>query len=43
VKQGFAKHFHNLHLELAKAKNHGYNEPKELYHEKVKIPNRLKK
>jgi hypothetical protein len=26
----------------ARAKNHGYIELKDLYHDKVKIPNRLK-
>jgi len=43
VRQGFVEHFQNLNLELAKAKDHGDFEPKDLYHEKVKIPNRLKK
>jgi ribosome modulation factor len=26
VRQGFTKHFQNLNLELARAKNYGYNE-----------------
>jgi hypothetical protein len=31
-----------LNPKPAKVENHGYNEPQELYHERVKIPNRLK-
>jgi hypothetical protein len=42
VKQGFVKHFQNLNLEHARTKNHGYCELEELYHEKVKIPNRFR-
>jgi hypothetical protein len=41
VRQGFVEHFQNLNLELVRANNHGYSEPKELYHEKVIIPDRL--
>jgi hypothetical protein len=43
VRQGFAKHFQNLNLKPSRAEKHGYNEPKELYHERVKIPNKLRK
>jgi len=43
VGQGFAKHFQNLNLEPIRTKNHGHVELKDLYHEKVKIPNRLTK
>ncbi len=42
VKQIFAKHFQNLNLEPTKTKNHGYSELEELYHERVKIPNRFR-
>jgi hypothetical protein len=31
-----------LNPKLARGKNHGYNEPEELYREKVKIPDRLR-
>jgi hypothetical protein len=41
VKQGFAKHFQNLNLKPTRVNNHGYNDPKELYHEKVRIPYRF--
>jgi hypothetical protein len=39
VSRGFVEHFQNLNLELAK--DHGDFEPKDLYHEKLRIPNRL--
>ncbi len=42
VKQGFVEHFQNLNLELARVGNHGHIEPKDLYHERVKIPNKFK-
>ncbi len=42
VKQGFAEHFQNLNLKLARIKSHGHIEPEDLYHEKVKIPNRFR-
>ncbi len=42
MKQGFAEHFQNLNLELARIKNQGHIEPEDLYHEKVKIPNKFK-
>jgi hypothetical protein len=42
VRQGFAKHFQNLNPKLARAKDHGDFEPKDLYHERVKIPNRFR-
>ncbi len=41
VKQGFAAHFQNLNLKLAKIRNHGHIEPEDLYHERVKILDRL--
>jgi hypothetical protein len=43
VRQGFAEHFQNLSPKLAKAKDHGDFEQEVLYHERVKIPNRLRK
>jgi hypothetical protein len=43
VRQGFVEHFQNLNLTPTKEKNHGHVEPKDLYHEKVRIPNRLRK
>ncbi len=42
VKQGFAKHFQNLNPKPTRTKDHGNFEPEDLYHEKVKIPNRFK-
>jgi hypothetical protein len=42
VRQGFVEHFQNLNLKATSPKNHGYNEPNEMYHERVKIPDRLK-
>jgi hypothetical protein len=42
VKQGFAEHFQNLNLKPARVKSHGHIEPENLYHERVKIPNRFK-
>jgi hypothetical protein len=41
VRQGFVEHFQNLNPELARVGNHGSVELEDLYHEKVKIPNRL--
>jgi len=43
VKQGFVEHFQNLNLEPARIENHGHIEPKDLYHERVRILNRLRK
>ncbi len=43
VKQGFAEHFQNLNPKPSKGKDHGDFEPKGLYHERSKIPNRLRK
>jgi hypothetical protein len=37
VKQGFAEHLQNLNPEPSRAKDHGDFEPKDLYHERVKI------
>jgi hypothetical protein len=39
VRKGFAEHFQNLNLELAK--DHGDFKIKDLYHEKVRIPDIL--
>jgi hypothetical protein len=41
MKQGFVEHFQNLNLKLARIRNHGHIEPKDLYHKKVKIPNKF--
>jgi len=41
--QRFVEHFQNLNLEPIKAKNHGYVELEDLYHERVKILNRFTK
>jgi hypothetical protein len=43
VRQGFIKHFQNLNPEPARVGNHGHIEPKGMYHERVKIPNKLRK
>jgi hypothetical protein len=43
VRQGFAKNFQNLNLKHARTNNHGHIESKDLYHERIIIPNRLKK
>ncbi len=42
VRQRFVKHFQNLNLELARIRNHGHIEQEDLYHEGVKILNKLK-
>jgi hypothetical protein len=42
VRQGFAKHFKNLNPKLLSVGNHGHIELKDLYHERVKIPNKFK-
>jgi hypothetical protein len=42
VRQGFVEHFQNLNLKVIRPKNHGYSEPKEMYHERVKSPDELK-
>jgi hypothetical protein len=42
VRQGFVENFQNLNLELARVRNHGHIEPKDLNHERPRIPNRLK-
>jgi hypothetical protein len=43
VKQGFAQQFQNLNLELVRVGNHGHIKLKGLYHERGRIPNRLRK
>ncbi len=42
AKQGFVGHFLNLNPKLTKVGNHGHTEPEDLYHERVKILDRLK-
>jgi hypothetical protein len=42
VRQRFVEHFLNLNLEPIKTRNHGHIELDDLYHEKVKIPYRLR-
>jgi hypothetical protein len=42
VRQGFAKHFQNLNPKPTRVGNNGQIKPKDIYHKKVKIPNRLK-
>jgi hypothetical protein len=43
MRQGFVEHFQNLNLEPTKVENYGYREPKELYCERIKILDKLKK
>jgi hypothetical protein len=43
VRQRFVEHFQNLNLAPTKTENHGHVESKDLYHEQIKIPNRLRK
>ncbi len=43
MRQRFAKHIQNLNPKLVKVKNHGHVEPKDLYHERVKISDRFRK
>ncbi len=42
MRQGFTEHFYNFNPKLARIENHGHIEPKDLYHEKVKILHILK-
>ncbi len=42
MKQGFVEHFQNLNPKPTRVGNHGHIEPKDLHHEKVIIPNRLR-
>jgi hypothetical protein len=42
MRQRFAKHFQNLNLEPTRTKNHGYIKLEDLYHDRVRIPNRLR-
>ncbi len=42
MRQGFAEHFQHLNLEPARIRNHGHIEPKGMYHERVKIPDRFR-
>ncbi len=42
MKQGFVEHFQNLNPKPAKVEDHGNLELKDLYNERVKIPDRLK-
>jgi hypothetical protein len=43
VRQGFVELFQNLNLKPARVGNHGHIELQDLYHERVRIFNRLKK
>ncbi len=43
MRQRFVEHFQNLNLELARVGNHGHIELEDLYHERVKIPNKFRK
>ncbi len=43
VRQGFTKHFQNLNPKLVRIRNHGHIQVEDLYHEKVKISQTLKK
>jgi len=42
VRQRFVEHFQNLNLEPIRVGNHGHIELEDLYHERVKIPNRFR-
>jgi hypothetical protein len=42
VRQRSVEDFHNLNVELARAKNHGHVELEDLYHERVRISYKLK-
>ncbi len=42
MRQGFAKHLKHLNPEPTRVGNHGLIELEDLYHEGVKIPNKLK-
>jgi len=42
VRQGFAKHLKHLNPKPTRIGNHGPIELEDLYHERVKIPNKLK-
>ncbi len=42
MRPGIVEHFQNLKLKLAELEDNGDFELKDLYHEKVKIPNRPK-
>jgi hypothetical protein len=42
VKQGLVEHFQNLNLKPARVGNHGHIKPKDLYHERVRILDRLR-
>ncbi len=42
MRQGFAEHFQNLNLTPAKIENRGPVEPEDMYHERVRIQDRLK-
>ncbi len=42
MRQGFVEHFQNLNPKLARVGNHGHIKPEDLYHEKVRITDRLR-
>jgi hypothetical protein len=43
VRQKIVEHFQNLNPKLARTWDHGDFELEDLYHEKIKIPDRLRK
>ncbi len=43
VRQGFVEYFQNLNPKPIRVENHGYSELEELYHERIRIPNRVRK
>ncbi len=42
MRQGFVEHFKNLNPKPKRIEKHGHIEPQDLYHERVKIPNKFK-
>jgi hypothetical protein len=42
LRQKFVEHFQNLNPELARTGDHGDFELKDLYHERIKIPDKLR-
>ncbi len=42
MRQGYVEHFLNPNPKLVKVDKHGHVEPKDLYHERVRIPYRFK-
>ncbi len=42
MKQRFIEHFQNLYSKRVRVGNHGHIELEDLYHERVKIPDKLR-